>query len=453
MKTSATSPTEPGGRSGRTFSVIAASAALLLVGLLFGASLWILAGLAAATLVGLNHELAKQWSQSVEALRTGGDRELKIGSRVAVEVRVTNRGRLPVLWLLAEDLLPRWSIRGRVKTLQVEGDRLRVMLLLPGRSRSLRYEVVCHRRGYMQIGPTVLETGDLMGLFRRYRVGTAPQFVTVFPHIETLSGYEIGSRRPIGEIRMRESIMNDPTRLRGIRRWQPGDPMRSIHWAATARTGTLHSKVYEPSSVAGATVVLDLHAATNPPRHEPVRSDLAVTAGASIATALHDMGEPFGLATNGRDAADRVRLEGWAGDHRVRDEAAAAASMSDSSDRLRPILIGPDRGPVHLKEVTRTLARLDRSDGLTLAEFLTESEPRLANDTTLLVVLQQCPPESLAALVGLARRGWAVAVVINTHEIDGYSAAAGPLIAERIPTFHLAGPDTVADVCRQWWLR
>ncbi len=58
---------------------------------------------------------------------------------------------------------------------------------------------------------------------------------------------------------MRENVMDDPTRLRGIRRWQPGDPMRSVHWAATARTGMLHSKVYEPSSIAGATLILDFH--------------------------------------------------------------------------------------------------------------------------------------------------------------------------------------------------
>ena len=433
----------------RSAAVSAAVAALLLIGVLFGASLWILAGLAAGLMVVVNHSLARVWSQSATAVRTGEDREVKIGSRVAVQVEVTNHGRIPLLWLLAEDLMPRFAMRTAFPQLRVEGQRLRVMMLMPQQTKTITYDVICHRRGYFQIGPTVLETGDLMGLFRRFRVGAPPQFITVLPQVHPLSGYEIGSRRPIGEIRIRQSVIDDPTRLRGIRQWQPGDPLRSVHWAATARTGTLHSKVYEPSSIAGATLLLDLHRSTNPDQHEPVRSDLAVSAAASIATALHDLGEPFGLATNGRDAAERVRSEGWSGDHRVRDLVTAAVSMKAVDDRLLPVVIAPSRGPVQLKEVTRTLARLDRTDGLTLPEFLLESESRLSSETTLLVIAQQCPPESIAALIGLARRGWAVAVILNTHELNEYSRMAGPLIAENVPTFHLASSEVVTDLCRQ----
>lgn len=252
---------------------------------------------------------------------------------------------------------------------------------------------------------------------------------------------------------MRESIMDDPTRLRGIRQWEPGDPMRSVHWSATARTGTLHSKVYEPSSIIGATLIMDLHQRTTPQRHEPVRSDLAITAAASIATALHESNEPVGIATNARDAADRIRQEGWQGDHRVRGLAQAAASMLNESERLRPIILAPARGPNHLREIMRTLARLEITDGLTFSELLVECESQLSAETTLLVILQQAEPETIAALISLQRRGRAVAVIINTHDINDYSSIAGPLIASRIPTFHLASADAISDVCRQTLLR
>ncbi|WP_419194418.1 DUF58 domain-containing protein [Novipirellula herctigrandis] len=451
MKRSPDTKSPPSGSP--NFGLLAGVCTLLLVGMLFGASLWVLAGIAAGILVFVNSRLARIWSDSVIATRNTGDVERKMGSRIDVEIKLTNRSRLPVVWVLVEDLLPRQALIFNPPALAIEGTRVQVVMLWGGQTKTLSYEITCNRRGYYQIGPTVLETGDLMGLYRRYRVGTTPQYVTVLPSIVPLSTYEIGSRRPIGEIRMRENVMDDPTRLRGIRRWQPGDPMRSVHWAATARTGTLHSKIYEPSSIAGATLVLDLHADTNPIKHEPVRTDLAITTAASIAHALHDAGEPFGLATNGRDAADRIRSEGWVGDYRVRDEVTAAASMQSESDRLRPILQPASRGPVALREMTGTFARLERTDGLTLAELLTESESQISSETTVLIILQMCPPESLAAILGLARRGWAVAVIINTHDINDYSAIAGPMIAGRIPTFHLASADLIADVCRQTMLR
>lgn len=434
-------------------TIIAAISSLLLCGMLFGASLWVLAAVVAALLVGVNYYLAKTWAGATIAARSGGDVEVKIGSCVPVDLSFTNRSRLPVLWLLVEDLLPRWATFSELPTLKVKGDRIRVLLLWGGETRQLHYEVACHRRGYIQIGPTVLETGDLMGLYRRYHVGTQPQFITVLPNVVPLTAYEIGSRRPIGEIRMRENIMDDPTRLRGIRRWQPGDPMRSVHWAATARTGTLHSKVYEPSSIIGATLILDLHEQTTPRKNEPTRSDLAITAAASIANSLHDAGEPIGLASNGRDAADRIRTEGWIGDHRVRGAAADAAAMRSESDRLRPVVLSAGRGPIHLQEIFRTLARLERTSGLTLAELLVECEPQLSSETTMLVIVQQITAEAIAALIGLARRGRAVAVIVNTHDINDYSQAAGPLIASHIPTFQLSTPDSLADICRQTLIR
>ncbi|MCO8124797.1 DUF58 domain-containing protein [Stieleria sp. TO1_6] len=435
------------------FSMLAGIAAVLLTGLVFGASLWVLAAIVAATVIFLNRFLANTWAQCTVATRDGGDRELKVGQSLEFKVTVTNVSRIPVFWVLVEDLVPRWATIHTPPTLEIEGDRVAVLLLWPGQSSELNYTIRCNRRGYFQIGPTVLETGDLMGLYRRYRVGTTPQYLTVLPKMLEMSDYEIASRRPLGEIRMRDNVMEDPTRLRGIRRWEPGDPMRRVHWAATARTGVLHSKVYEPTSIAGATLVLDMHVATNPSQQEPIRTDLAITAAASIANSLHDQSQPFALISNGRDAADRIRTDGWVGDHRIRDQARQSATMLDKNDRLRPVVLDVGRGAVHLQQLRTTLARLERSDGMTMGELLAETESRISNETTLIAIFQKASPETLAMLIGFARRGKAVAAIINAYDINDYSAAAGPLIGANIPTFYLRDQDSIRDVCRQVNLR
>lgn len=447
-----TSRENPTGPS-RTFTWATAIAAVLLVGLVFGASLWVLAAIVAATVILVNRFLALTWANCTVAVRHGGDEELRIGQSVNVRITLTNNSRIPVLWLLVEDLIPKWATIHFPPTLEIEGERVGVLLMWPHSTRELNYTIRCNRRGYFQIGPTVLETGDLMGLYRRYRVGTKPQFLTVLPKTVEIDDYEISSRRPMGEIRMRDNVMEDPTRLRGIRQWQPGDPMRRVHWSATARTGVLHSKVYEPTSIAGATIVLDMHIDTNPSQNEPVRTDLAITAALSIASSLHDQSQPFGFVSNGRDAADRVRTDGWAGDHRIRDQARASATMRDSSDRLRPILLDAARGAVPLNQLRTTLARLERSDGMSLAELLNETESHISSETTLIAIFQKATPDTLATLIGFARRGKAVAAIINTHEISHYGELAGPLIAMNIPTFHLVDEQGIRNVCRQVNLR
>lgn len=428
---------------------MAGAAALVLLGMVAGASLWLYAAYAAVAIVVGNQMLSRAWSTNAVAQRRTGPLEVEVGAIVPVEVVVENRGKMPIAWLLVEDLLPRGALQYSPPALEVAGGRLRLMLLRPGAKQPLAYQLKCNRRGYYQIGPTVLETGDLMGISRRYRVGAEPQYLLVMPRVVPLAGYDVASRRPIGEIRISDMLMDDPTRLRGIRQWQPGDPLRQVHWAATARTGTLHSKVYEPTTVAGATVILDLHRDTNPERHEPLRSELAITLAASLAGAMYEMGQPIGLATNGRDAADRIKTEGWAADYRTRSAAQASLAMRQVDARLRPVLIPADRGPVHQRDIQRTLARLEMTDALPLGAALVESEPRLAHDTTLIIVLQQADASTTAAITSMARRGWSVAVVINTYEREDYARVAGPFIAANIPVMQLLDQEQVAEVCRK----
>lgn len=448
----ATSVSDDSGRFG-LLGWVALVAALLLLGMLFGAALWLYAAYAAVGMLLVNRFLAHAWSRNTTATRTAGKLEVEVGAVVPIEIEVRNTGRLPIVWILAEDLLPRKALMYRTPALEIEGERLQVFMLAPGESRFVRYRLKCNRRGYYQIGPTVLETGDLMGLHRRYRVGAMPQYLMVMPQTVALSGFDVASRRPIGEVRIRERILEDPSRLQGIRQWQPGDAMRQVHWAATARTGTLHSKIYEQTSVAGATIVVDLHRASNPAQHEPVRTDLAITMAASIAEALYEMNQPVGLVSNGRDAADRIRLEGWAGDFRTRAIAQQQATMKSEDDRLRPVVLPAGRGPVAFRDLQRQLARLERTDGLSLAELLLETEYRLARDTTLLVILQSCSEQAAVAVLGLARRGWAVSVIINTFEDHDFSTAAGPLVAGGVTVMHLKDQQMLPSVCRQVVLR
>lgn len=434
-------------RSLLTFSAVIA--ALLLAGMTFGASLWLLAAYAGALMIGTGFWFASQWHGAAVAVRHDGALELEVGQSTDIIVDITNRSKLPIAWLLVEDLLPKAAFAQRPPALRIDGPRIEVFYLPAGQTRQLRYRITCQRRGYFQIGPTVLETGDLMGLSRRYRIGAPPQYILVYPRSVPMAGYDIASPRPIGEIRIRSAVMQDPTRIRGIRKWQIGDPLRSVHWAATARTGTLHSKVYEPTSIAGATLILDLHRDTNPDQNEPVRSDLAVTLAASIAAAFYEMNQPIALLSNGRDAADRIRTEGFDTDYRTRGAAQTNVAMLDRDDRLRPVIVDADRGPVHFQELRRVLARLELSDGLSIAETVVNAQQRLAHDTTLIVITQKCDRQTAAMLIGMRRRGWAVAVVINTADINDFAASAGPLQADGIETIHLVDDTQLPHATRR----
>ena len=392
-------------------------------------------------------------SESLLATRECNRLTAEVGETVAVVVHVENRGRLPISWCLIEDLLPRHALMHEPPNLGVEGRRVQLATIRAGATKSLLYQLRCNRRGYYQIGPLVLETGDLFGLHRRYRVATQPHFLLVFPQVVPLAGYDVSSKRPIGEVRMSYRLYEDPTRIAGVRRYEAGDPLSRVHWKATARTGQLHSKVYEPSTVVGATILMEYHTASHDSRHEPLRSELAVTAAASIANAVYEMGQQIGLITNGRDAADRIRVEGWDYDLRTRDAARQAANMVDKSERLRPVIVPTRRGADQLMQILETLARIELTDGLTLTQLVGETTSRMPRDATVVVILPQVTAETAITLGNLKRQGYAVTAILNIYDEFDFAQASGPLLSVGIPTQHLRDETAVSTVCRQFVLR
>jgi uncharacterized protein (DUF58 family) len=299
----------------------------------------------------------------------------------------------------------------------------------------------------------MMETGDLFALHRRYRVVTEPHFLLVYPEVLALEGFDVASRRPIGEVRMTYRLYEDPTRIAGVRGYQPGDPLNRIHWRATARTAELHSKVYEPSTVAGATLVLDFHQDAYTQRDRMARSELAVTAAASLANAVYEMNQQVGLVTNGRDAADRIRQEGWDYDIRSRAAARRVAEMRTKSDRLQPLVVETRRGAEQLVRILESLARVELTDGLTFAQLIAEAASRLPRDATVLAILGTATPETAVALVSLRRHGFAVTAVLNVYEVQDFEENAGRLLAEGIPSRHLRDRAAIPTLCRDYVLR
>jgi len=401
----------------------------------------------------LSRFLADRWSANLYATRETNRDRVRIGDSVAVVTVIENRYWLPIPWLLLEDLLPRRALIHSPPNLQVTGRRLQLISFRGRARRTITYQLKCNCRGYYQLGPLVAETGDVFGLYRRFRVLTEPSFLTVLPDVIPIQGYNIASRRPIGEVRMSHRLFEDPTRISGVRGYQAGDPLNRVHWRATASTGTLHSKIYEPSSVAGATILLDFHEQSFARHDEPVRSELAITAVASIAGAICEMGQQVGFITNGRDAADRIRREGWTHDQLHTRRAAQAAAMGPENHRLRPLIVPTRRSNIQLRLILETLARVEKSDGLTFSQLVHETASRMARSATVIALLSAVTPETAIALAGLRRRGMSVTAIVSAYEDHEFARIAGPLVAERIEVRQLRDCTAISTICTSFTMR
>jgi uncharacterized repeat protein (TIGR01451 family) len=423
---------------------------LLLTALLLESGLLAYAMYVLLAVLIISRALARSWIEGISASRKCAQQTAEIGESVQVDITVRNAGWLPVPWVLLEDLLPQAALEQKPPRLRIKGKRLQIRMLPAGKEVKADYEIQCDMRGYYQIGPMVMESGDLFGLHRRYRVDAEPQYLLVYPKVVPLQGYDLASRRPIGDVRMIHRLFEDPTRISGVRPYEAGDPLNRVHWRATARTGMLHSKIYEPSTLAGATLLLDFHKAGYHRQGEPHRSELAVTTTASLANAVYELGQQVGLLSNGRDAVDRIRQEGWQHDHRTRLAARAKVEMRDSSARLEPLVVQTRRGMEQFQRIRETLARVELTDGLTTAELIIEVASRIPRDATVVAVLPDVSVETALALGTLRRQGFAVSAVLITLGPEQLEKSYGRLLAEGIMDVrHLVSEEGLPELCRQ----
>ncbi len=419
---------------------------LIVLAVLIGAAIALQAGLVAFAgyvLLGvylLSRFLARRWVHNLGATRTCDSAPREVGETTEVTVTLTNTGSLPIAWVLVEDLLPDFAVKARTPRLTVKGKRVHVATLRGKQTKTIKYRVTFLMRGYYPLGPTLLETGDVFGLHRRHRVIGKPVYVMVYPKVVALPKYNFASERPIGEVRLQNRLFEDPTRTAGVRQYVMGDPLQRVHWKVTARTGQLHCRIYEPTTLAGATIVMDFHLDGYHKRGEPFRSELAVTAAVSLAYAISVLNVQIGFASNGRDAADHIREESLAAEsdeaqvegHATRDAASQRFGMNDDSDRMRPVVVGTRRGFDQFQQIREALARLELTDAFTFAQLALEMASRMPRDATVIAVLPRVPTETAIALGTLRRQGFAVSAILIGLDENEKLEAHGRLLAERV---------------------
>lgn len=379
-------------------------------------------------LLAVAHLTSAAWIAGLDCERELSLATVRAGDETEVAVTVTNRRGWPIPWIFLEDQAP-----GGFPCL---GENKRLAILMPGRSLELRYKLVCTRRGYHRIGPLLMESGDVFGLQRRFRTGEQRDYVAVLPTVAYIDTFNIASKRPQGPVRISNRVYADPTRINNIRAYAPGDPLNTIHWKVSARTGSLHVKTYEPSAVTGGTLILDLHEDSYVPEHKHERVELAITVAASIAYLLQMSGEQVGLLTNARDAAEVARFEAEGEDALSRYEAEQQLLEAEEGSRISPLSVPTRRSPIQAQKIIENLARVLPGRGLDAIGMIMAEHTGLPRDAALLLVSPHVHDALALTLGAMKIAGFNVSVfLIKDHK--NYEEAARLLAPHGINVFHI----------------
>ena len=388
-----------------------AAAGILFLLSLFSAGFFLYAALVVGGLLAAALAVASASRAGLAVLRRLDRTEIELGEVVDASVSLRNGKGLPAPWVFWRDQVE--------PGIDVEGETC-AFETLPARGEGLlTYRLHSLRRGLFRVGPAVVEASGPFGLVRRFRVDPGVRFITVYPRTVALGeGWPLG-HRPIHEVPRLRSLFEDPSRFLGVRPYRPGDAMRRIHWRATARSGELQVKIFEPAVLAGALLAVEMGTAAYPDLPEDSaeretgdpRVEAVITAAASLAEFVLAGGQEVALLSNGGDAAERYPRD-WSGGtfHRL-DEALAEGGTRRRITRNRPVEVERGKGAWQRERLRAALARLTPAPSIPLAELLTLEIPRLPRSLVMMIVTPDASPALGAALEGLRRSGIEAGVV------------------------------------------
>jgi uncharacterized protein (DUF58 family) len=326
--------------------------------------------------------LSRLWTRravaNLEARRRYVERAFP-GEGVDVELRVASGGWLPLPWVELHESLP--------VELASPPFYHEVFALGPREGRRLRYRLRCRRRGYYELGPLELRSGDLWGVVAPTQQKVASQPIIVYPRVLPLERLGLPTHSPLVALRAHSPLFEDPARIMGVRAYRRGDSLRRIHWTATASTGELLVKQYEPAIARDTLVCLDLDVASYGPRQRYHAPELAIVTAASVANHIVVReGLSVGLATVARDPL---------------------------AEEVRAFSLPPRKGRGHLMRILEVLARAEPVEGTeSFAVSLRDASARLSWGSTVVVVTGREDEALVDALVHLHHSGFAVALIL-----------------------------------------
>lgn len=358
------------------------------------------------------------WDHALDKLtyrRTFSSTRAFYGDTVTVEFSAENAKPMPISRLdVVEQVSHNMVITGQSLARSTETNNMlfSTMFSLGMYERvNHRYTVECSRRGWHRFGPVQITANDPFGMASRQDRIDMVDGVLVYPRVVPVSDLVVPARQPLGDMKPSTPLVEDPMRMSGVRPYVPGDSPKRIHWRATARTGTMQTRVFEPSASPVAAIFLDTITFSH--LWEGQNSDLlelSVMVAASMASQMIQGKHQVGMYAN-----------------------------APIPNRARAVRISPGRRPGHLTRILEDLARLAPALSDRIERMVSEEISRLPWGASIVIISSRLTPELQRTLLRLTRSGGAQRFVIIAI---GDIPELVPEFRKRVAVYHLGMEET-----------
>lgn len=166
------------------------------------------------------------------------------GEELELIEEIDNAKLLPLPWVRTEISCSRWLTFHGSRDTNAKDDTQKGLIsgifTLRGRQKCRRtWKIRCEKRGVFSIDDVSVTVSDLFGLVRSARVLKLDQQLRILPVPADIEPGSMSGDAFIGDIPVRRFVLPDPFVISGAREYTGREPMNRIHWAQSARSGSL----------------------------------------------------------------------------------------------------------------------------------------------------------------------------------------------------------------------
>jgi len=316
----------------------------------------------------------------------------QVGQIFEERFEIRNEGCLPDLWLEVLDQSDLPGSRGSRVLTMVGG----------GEQRSYRARTRLVQRGIFSLGPTVLRSGDLFGLFPVQRSIPADASLLVYPMMVEIEEFPSPPGLLPGGEDLRLRTHQVTPNASGIREYVPGDSMKRIHWPSTARKDQLMVKEFELDPMAEVWIFLDAD--------REVQSALPYSLPDQAIDALWRPWKEVKLPPSTEEYA--VSIAASLGRHFLRRGRAVGLVSYFQSSRKTLEILPPDRGGRQLGKILEILAPFRAEGDLPISALATGHAQQVPRGSTVVLITPSVQDEIPLAVDFLLRRGLRPVIVL-----------------------------------------
>lgn len=394
--------------------------AIILLSLVIRQPLLLLLGILALLVLASIDIWANYCMRELRYQRELSDPRVLFGEEFTFSITLENAKLLPLPWLEVEEAIARaLSFAGRSARVRqgTESVVLESLFSLRWYERvTRRYTVTCNQRGVHAIGPTTLRSGDVFGFLSREETLGNRDYLLVYPMVVPLSRFSLPARHPFGDYRAPRRLLEDPSRVIGVREYQYGDDLRRVHWKATARAMQLQSKVYQPTTTYTLVIFLNLMQQLDVWYGiHPELQELAICAAASISNWALDEGLAVGLYANSMMYMPEIGMKlpkslTASGDEASKEEVSIEAIVAEQLQRRR-IRLPPSSTEDQRRRIMETLARVQTYFGSPLEDLIQVERTHLPAGATVVVITGAISEPLIDILTRVQSAGHAVTLL------------------------------------------